>query len=179
LQQQAENCYFYYRMGLSRSSLNYWHKRVRKNKFSRGNGKSYANPEYEILLSIDGKQHRFNLTSNKEVSAEKALGIWYFYKANGGQATLNKYKDDSVKSHGNPTVGEFLAAIEKQNAIAPRTFAIYSRKFRRLVSAVAKIKSDDSKHNYVGEGYKNWKGKVEAVKLSQLRPSKIREWRTN
>ena len=73
-------------------------------RISRKNGSEYEGSDYYINLSINGTQIKFTLDSaNKEIAADKALEIWHYLKANGGQATLEKYKSDSEQLASDPT----------------------------------------------------------------------------
>lgn len=165
-------------MALSKHTLEYWRTRLCKRKFSRGNGETYEGAEYFVYLSIDGRQIRFNLnSSNKEVAADRALGIWCFYQANGGEATIEKFKPSVNRNRENPTVGEFLKEVEELRIFNPRTFHSYKQKFRRVVVGVFNLPAPNSRKNHRTGGYQKWTDKVDSIKLSRLTPLKIMEWR--
>jgi integrase len=165
-------------MRSAKGTLDYWYSRLRRNTFTRKDGSKYTSSEYEVYMSIGGKQHRFKLESgNKEVAAEKALEIYMFNRANGPEATLEKYRRKSLTKSENPTVGQFLKEIEELRLIKRTTFTDYSRKFRTVVSGAFNIRSDKSRYDHYGEGNRLWRTKVDSIHLSQLNASKIMKWR--
>ncbi|QYY35452.1 MULTISPECIES: tyrosine-type recombinase/integrase [Cerasicoccaceae] len=167
-------------MKSSKGTLDYWYDRIRKNSFKRTDGSTYTSPEYEIYMSVGGKQQRFKLgTGNKEVAAEKALEIYMYNRANGAQATLEKYKQKKTVAVDDPTVGQFLEEIGRLRLIKQTTFTDYSRKFRTVVSGVFRIPADKSRCYHRGEAVKAWRNRVDSIKISDLSASRIMQWRAN
>lgn len=165
-------------MGSSKGTYDYWYKRVRKNSFKRKDGSTYTSPDYEVYMSLDGKQTRFNLESgNKDVAAEKALEIFMYIRANGASATLQKYKKNPTNAVTAPTVGDLLTEIKDLKLVKDKTLATYSRKFRSVVAEAFAIKGDKSRYDHHGEGSALWRKKVDAVKLSEITPAKMLNFR--
>jgi integrase len=166
-------------MALGKSHVDYWKKRLTKRRFKRADGEEYENGDYEIRIAVDGKRTYFNLGSaNREIAARKAQEIWEFYRANGGTATLQKFKQDGkVREFSTLTVGDLLSAHRELSLIAPRTLETYERKFRKLVSDVAGIPSPATRHDCKRGGRKIWCKKVDAVRLADLTPEKLIQWR--
>lgn len=165
-------------MRSTKGTFDYWRKRVRKNTFTRKDGSKYTSPEYEVYMSLEGKQQRFKLESgNKDVAAEKALEIFMFSKANGAVATLEKYKQKAATNTESPTVGDFLGEIESLRLIKPKTFRTYSTKFRRVIGGAFKIPAPNSRFDSQGDGNHSWRCKIDSVKLSELNANRIMKWR--
>ncbi len=166
-------------MRSAKGTLDYWYGRLRKNSFKRKDGSTYTSREYQVYMSVGGKQQRFNLDSgNKEVAAEKALEIYMFSRSNGPAATLEKYRRKTTTKVENPTVGDLLREIGELRLIKAKTFTDYSRKLRTVVSGSLQIKSDKSRYDYFGPGNKLWRSKVDSIPLSQFTPDKIMKWRS-
>lgn len=162
----------------SKNTLEYWRGRLQRRKFTRKDGDAYESADYFVAISIDGKQVRFSLDSgNKEVAADKALEIWHYLKANGAQATLEKYKPSKAPKKSNPTVGEFLQELQELRLHHPRTFANYSTKLRTLVVGIMKLPKPRFRYDYINGGYEQWLKRVHSIRLSQITPAKIMKWR--
>jgi len=167
-------------MGLSKTNIEYWKKRLLRRSFKRADGEEYQHADYHVRLVIDGRQHWFNLKSaNKEVAADKARQIWDYFQANGGEATIRRFKSKNRSSPNGakPTAGTLIEGIEALRLIKPKTLYTYAQKLRRLVEDVAGIKVGKEKHDYQQGGSEQWQRKIDAVSLEQLTPEKIIVWR--
>jgi len=167
-------------MGLSKTNIEYWKKRLLRHSFRRADGEVYQHADYHVRLVIDGRQHWFNLKSaNKEVAADMARKIWEYFQANGGESTLRRYKSKNMSSQNDakPTVGTLIEGIEALRLIKPKTLNTYIQKLRRIVEDVAGIKVGKEKHDYQLGGSAHWQRKIDAVPLEQLTSGKILAWR--
>ena len=154
----------------SKTDQRFWYDRL----FKRGDS-----TDWQVQIGFAGEQERFPLkTPNKEAAAARARDIYLSLHSKGWETTRTEFKPwtNQVQKISSPTVGEFLAAVEKHGGISPITFASYARKFRRLVSAVAEIKGDASRYHH-GAGSVKWRENIEVVRLDALTPAAITRWR--
>ena len=155
----------------SKAHVAFWSDRLFKRR---------ENPDWHVRIGCGGHQERIPLrTPNKEAAATKALKLYESLRANGWDATREKFTDIWAPKYQrieSPAVGEYLAAVEQHGGINPVTFKSYSRKFRRLVSAVAGIKGDESRF-YRGAGSEKWRADIDAVKMARLTPAAITKWK--
>ena len=159
-----------------RSDFRYWKTRLFKNSYTHG-GKSYELSNYSVKIQCRGRRESFSLNcNNRELAARKACEIYMFLTANGWDETLEKFKPGIDGKIASPTVGEFLAEVDLQAEIRQSSKVSYFGKFRRLVAEVAGVKSDSSKY-HSGSGSVNYRAKVDAVKLSELTPTKVNAWK--
>jgi len=165
------------RRRLNSDHQDYWGARLRKRSFKGRNGTSTEIASWQVRLKYLGKESWFNLqTSNKTAAAYKARDIYRFLRANGWEETLANYKAKG-EERTTSTVGDFLEEVQAVSGIRPGTFAIYARKFRRLVSGAFNIKGGKSKHDYVNGGYQAWLEKVHGVRLERLTPERVNLWK--
>src|SRR5262245_16243914 len=118
----------------SRTDTRYWKPRL----FKR------TTDDWQVQIAFAGRRERFPLgTPNKDAAAAKARDIYLSLQRDGWEPTVARFKPWTVKVEKTsdfPTVGEFLQQVKAVSDLNPRTFEIYARKFRRLVSDVARIK---------------------------------------
>lgn len=151
--------------------VRYWRERL----FKR------TGPDWWVQIAFAGRQDKFPLrTPNKEAGAAISLEIYKSLHASGWEETQARFKPwtNKTKKVESPSVGEFIEAVEKHSGINPITLKTYTRKFRRLVAGVCGIKGDKSRYDRT-EGSSEWRLKVDKVKLADLKPSAIREWKAN
>lgn len=154
----------------SKMDARHWDERL----FKRG-----AGPDWHVQIGFAGCQERFPLkTPNKAAAAGIARDIYISLHSDGWEKTRAAFKPwtNHVQKIESPTVGEFLSAIEEHGGIQPITLKSYSRKFRRLIAALVKIKGDASRFHR-GVGSANWRKTVDTVKLSELVPAEINRWK--
>ena len=159
---------------LAKTHEDYWKSRLKRRAYRKRDGSSAVVPEWQVKLFRDGRQLWVNLeTPNRDAAAKKARDYWIKLKTLGWDA-VKPARERIV----DPTVGDFLAAVRAEADIAPGTFEIYARKFRRLVAGVVGVEDSKSKHDYRGGGYAAWLARVHGVKLSRLSPEAVQRWKT-
>lgn len=159
---------------LPKTHENYWKARLRQRTYRGAEGELCRVPEWSVQLSRDGRQRWVSLgTANKDAAAKKARDHWLNLKTIGWDAVK-----PAREAIANPNVGEFLAAVRAEGDLATGTFDIYARKFRRLVSGVFGIRSDNRKHDHTNGGHDLWLARVHAVKFSRLNARSIQRWKT-
>jgi integrase len=151
--------------------------RVYRTKFPR-NGRVLENRYYTVRLRRGDFDETFPLgTSNKTAAATKAREIYIYLQANGGQATLEKYKK-KIEPVCPLFVGNFITEAQKHLDVRPITFADYARSLRYIAAGIAGIESDESKYDYQRGGNAAWRAKVNAVPLARITPEAITKWRS-
>ena len=167
-------------MRLSVNNRRYWEGRLYRAFYVR-DGERFMVPEYYVKLNHAGKRRGFNLgSSNKEVAAEKAREISNYLKANGWDATLEKYSPTVTRTALNPTVAEFLAEVERTAGLKARTFHRYAMYFRSIVAHIAGIKDKEgSRYDYRTGGRDEWIAKVNAITLDAVTPEAVADWKAD
>ncbi len=112
-----------------KNDLRYWKETVFKPSYSRAGGKASESPNWAIQIKHRGRRTMLSLgTPNKEAVAAKARDIYRSLQANGWDATLAKYRPESVPAlHLNATVGEFIAEVKAKGDGDPKTIEGYCR----------------------------------------------------
>jgi hypothetical protein len=113
-------------------------------------------------------------TENKNTAAQRAADIYISLRANGWEQTLQKFRKTKAEKQVDVTVGEFLQAVRKNCRMEDRTRTGYETCLRRIVSDVFKIQGD--RYDYRAGGRDAWIQKVEARKLAELTPEKVKQW---
>jgi len=167
-------------MRLSLNNRRYWEKRLYHESYVRG-GERFTVPEYYVKLNHAGRRRAFNLgDANKEVAAGKAREIYAYLMANGWNATLDKYAPTVTRAHVSPTVGGFLAEVERTAGLKARTFHRYAGYLRSIVAHIAGIKDKDgTRYNYRTGGRAEWVKKIDAITLDALTPEAAANWKTD
>ena len=160
-------------MALAKNTSEYWKSKIFKEE--RQGAKS-AN--YYMRVRKDGVLHRFNLESGNQLQAsKKAAEIYIYFRANGIDEALEKYKEKKLSHSSVKTVGDIIRVYEDARILNPTTLTEYRRKFYRLVSGIKGFRSDGSKHDHHNGLDVIWRKRVEAVRLVELTPNKINKWK--
>jgi integrase len=175
---------------ISKNDVRYWSKRVFRPKIVRAGGKIDVAPNYAVQLQHARHRATLNLaTVNQAEAASLARERYRYLIANGWEEFWEKYRDrkagkpESVddlnfgKVKTKLTVGEFLNAVATQTELSPGTVEGYAKRFRRIVSEVARIKGSKARFDYRTGGYQKWLAKVHAVPLAEVTPDKVRAWK--
>lgn len=165
---------------LSVNSRRYWEGRLYQESYSRG-GEKFTVPEYYVKLNHAGKRRAFNTgTANKVAAADKALEIWQHLDRHGWQATLDRFAPSAAQIDTSPTLGAFLAEVERTAGLKPRTFHRYAMYLRGILAHAAGIKDNARRrYDYRTGGHAAWAAKVDATALSQLTPAAAADWKAD
>jgi integrase len=133
-------------------------------------------------MEYGGIRRRLALgTAIKEEAALKARDIYLSIVAKGWSATLAELAPQPVTAvnvtEGNPTVGEFLAEVERTSTLKPKTFHRYAQYFRMMAAQIQGVRSDRSRYNYRTGGLTNWHERVDAIPLSAITPAAVADWK--
>jgi len=76
-----------------------------------------------------------------------------------------------------PTVGAFLAEVERTSNLKPKTFRRYAQYFRMLAAHIQGVKSGASRYDYYSGGLARWRAKVDAIPLVAITPAAVADWK--
>jgi hypothetical protein len=101
---------------LGKTHVDYWYAKLIKRRFPGRDGVEVEVPYWQIRIKHLGRSMYFNLhTANAAEAAVKARDIYIFLKANGWEATLEKFKPRQEKERCNDLgVQEFVDLYRKE-----------------------------------------------------------------
>ena len=159
--------------GLSRTSMSYWRDHVEKVVGRGGN----LSPNYSARIVHQKSRVRFPLhTPNREAAASKASQIFKFLIRNGWDATIARFKPDTLATRRPPTVGDVIRTAQKLSSARPQSIATYAKAFRKIAADIAKIE-DGRKFDARSGGLNAWRESIDAIKLEALTPAKLLAWK--
>lgn len=166
---------------LPKTHVAFWRPRVERRTYEY-EGKTLEVPEYSVRMKFGGIRKRLALgTALKEEAALKARDIYLSLVAKGWSATLAeltpKTAVEAVRSEVGPTVGEFIAEVERTSNLKTKTFRRYAQYFRMLAANIQGVKTDASRYNYYGGGLTRWRERVDAIPLSAITPAAVADWK--
>jgi integrase len=165
----------------SKTDVRFWQDRLFRETY-RNNGRLHKTSHWSARIQHQGRRERFPLyTPNKAAAAAKARDIYLFLAANGWEATLARYrKAKVVAAPGNSeepcTVGEFLEAIFLTTTNRT-TVEGYAKSLRQIVSDIFGLSAGPEKHDYRKGGLQKWLASVHNIKLAEVTPARIQEWK--
>ena len=130
----------------------------------------------------EGRRETFPLgTPNKAAAAARARDIYLSLAGAGWEATLARYKKPRAitpyKEISEPcTVGEFLDEVFR-TASNQQTIEGYAKKFRQIIAEIFDLSEGKEKHDSWQGGTGKWLNKVHAVKLEEVTPARVEEWK--
>jgi hypothetical protein len=158
-----------------KTKISFWKRRIFKPTYVR-DGVKITSPNYCIEIQHQGKRVRWSLgPANPEVAAAKARDLFLFLISNGWEETLAKYRPSSAPS-ADPTIGEFVQAVQAVADLEPRTLAGYVNSLKKIVVDISGMSGDRRKFGS-GKTHKAWLAKVHAVRLSVLSPTAVQTWK--
>jgi hypothetical protein len=159
-----------------KTKLAYWKSRIFKPTYIR-NGEKLTSPNFCVEMQHDGTRVRWSLgPANLEAAASRARSMYIFCISNGWEATKAKYNPTAAARQADPTVGQFLAAVEAVADVKPKTLHGYAGALRKIIADITGLARDAAKFGD-GQGHKDWLLKVHGVKLSALTPKAVQEWK--
>lgn len=161
----------------SRTSATYWKSRLERTISSTG----VINPIYSARIAYQKKRKRFSLrSSNKNEAAVLASQIFAYLIGNGWEATLEKFKSEEqeeTKSQKADTVGALIQSAWNHSTARDQSKSEYAKALRRIVSGVMGFDTDKRFLSRNHSSNSEWHIAVDTIKLSDLTPSKIQNWR--
>jgi integrase len=164
----------------SKTDVKFWKQRIFKPVYRRADGTRAEAANYAVEISFRGRRIKWSLdTPNKEAAAARAKELFLYIQANGWEAAKARYRPKTAPQPRRPdiTVGEFLAEVRATSNLSKQTFTDYAEAFQRIVSQIVGIPSSKRKFDRFGGGHDQWVQKIRAVKLSEITPEKIEQWK--
>ena len=161
-----------------KADVRYWQSRLFNPWYTR-NGKRVELDNYAVKIQHKGRRDTFSLgTPNKAAAAAKARDIYRFLTANGWDAALKEFKPESqVVQKTHATVGDFLEELRLKADLKPKTLEDYSVSLRKIVADAFKINGENERFDYRKGGHERWRKQVHSVKLADITPARIQEWK--
>jgi integrase len=167
----------------SKNDVRFWLARVFKAKKVLGS-RVYEGSFYSARFQHAGRRMAINLgTANQSEAAGRAKERYLFLVTNGWAAFDATYRADHdpvrepVELKTNVSVGEFLDAVINQSELSPTTIKPYAGSFRRIVAEIMRIKGGKKRFDYRKGGNQRWIEKVHAVRLADITPQKVSDWK--
>ena len=159
-----------------KTDVRYWQEQIYKPEFKQ-DGKTLESPDYAVRIQHRGKREFFLLrTSNAAAAAAKAKDIYSTLIGAGRDAALEKFKPE-MQRRSISTVGDFLSELKQHWDGKTRTFEVYCRCFRSIVSQIFEIDGGKARYDYVTGGRDKWIAKINQVKLEKVTPAEVNKWR--
>jgi integrase len=139
------------------------------------------NPDgiYHYKPMYQGRRETFSTgTPVKAIAGVVARQIYMYLRANGWDATLEKYSHKKKEPGPVTTLGEFIARVESTFDGQRRTIVDYVSNLRKVAAEIAGIiRSQKTKHDYRSAGREAWLAKVDRLALEAIKREKIEAWR--
>ena len=160
-----------------KTHINYWKTRLERRTYTR-DGTTFEIPEWSVRIHFKGVRKSFDLeTANKEEAAVKARDIYLSLLAKGWSATISELNPQATQpteiGSNSPSVGEFLAEVERTSSLQPRTLRQYAQALRRLAAYIRGVKSDASRYDYRKGGLTAWRTQIDVTPLSAITPAAV------
>jgi hypothetical protein len=164
-----------------KTHAHYWKSRLEHRTYTH-HGKTLEVAEWSVRIHFKGIRKSFDLeTANKEEAAAKARDIYLSLVAKGWSAPINELapQPGAVAEIDSdcPTVGEFLAEVERTANLKPKTFRYYGSCLRQFAAYAQGVKSDASRFDHRKGGFKAWRQQVDATPLSALTPPAVADYK--
>jgi integrase len=160
----------------SKDSVGYWRTRIYKPIYTHDGG-AQQSKNWSVQIQCHGQRQTLSLgTTNRETAASKAQRIYIDVRAHGWVQALGKPQPEQTKRKANATVGEFFDELAQKADLEPKTLESYARAFRTILADAFKI-DGTGKHASRGLASKEWLERIHAIKLEDITPQRIQEWK--
>jgi Phage integrase family len=161
-----------------KTDVRYWQSKLFKPWYTR-DGQRRELDQYAVKIQYNSLRENFNLgTPNKAAAAAKARDIYVYLTANGWEAALGRFKPKSsivLKSHA--TVGDFLEELKAKATLKEKTLEGYAIAFRKILADAFKVEGGKERFDYQKGGHERWLERINAIKLADVTPDRIQEWK--
>jgi integrase len=163
-----------------KTHADYWAKRVFRPEY-RVLGVRRQTECFSVKIQFMGRRELFPLnTASKPEAARKAKKLWASLVANGWDKTLEVFKPGSVFIPPTfRTVGDYIAFLEAHHFYPPQTLYRNLTKFYTALGSMFETDKPRSRFDARRSGLKAWRNKLLAVRLADLTPQKVEEWKNN
>ena len=156
----------------------YWKQKLKKREYKDNSGIIHEVSDWQVRIFHASREAWFNLkTANKAAAAAKARDIYLVLISEGWDAALERFKDTPQKKEHEPTIGEFIEEVGKVSTLKPNTLNDYVKKFRLIAGEVCGIEKTSLRYDPYNGGRERWTEKVNAIKLNQITPKKVQQWK--
>ena len=165
----------------SKSDIRYWQRAIFRQSYTR-NGQTFLTRAWAMKVAHEGRRSTFPLgMANKAAAAAKARDVYLFLVANGWEAALARHKKakrnaPERRTEGLVTVGEFLEEVFRA-ASNQQTVESYAKAFRQIISEIFGLAVGTDRYDYRQGGQRKWLTKVHSVKLAEVTPARVQEWK--
>lgn len=161
-----------------KSDERHWQNRVFRQRHTNRSGTEYEDKTFSLQISHKGIRKTFQLhTANKKLAGKKARDIYLLLKSKGWEETLEQYNPKAIDAIKVATVGDLIRVYSEVADVPLKTSSNYARVFRSVVADIKKINGGKQRFDYINGGAEKWRAKVDAVKLSDITPSKVQKWK--
>jgi integrase len=169
------------RRAFPKTHSGYWKSRLEHRSYTY-RGQSQETGGWSVRIKHLGVRRSFELDEpTREEAAAKARDIYLSLVAKGWEATLVEFSRPGsptpTAQSGEPTVGSFLAEVERVAGLKARTFHRYAQYFRMVVAQIRGIAADKSKYDYHNGRLAAWREKVDSTLLRFVTPEAAANWR--
>ncbi len=164
----------------SKTDVRYWRTRVFKPVSVRANGKVQSE-HFAIKLQSAGKRMTLSLaTANREEAAQRARRMYLDLVAGGWERLLEKHRPQPPESGRKEdlNLGQYIALIRSRNLISDRTLDSYLPRLRQIVAEIKGFKLSRKRFAAKGTGSRQWRDKIDSVRLQSITPDDVRRWKT-
>jgi integrase len=144
--------------------LRYWRAKIYR-----------RNHDYSVQIQFAGRREKINLRlSNAEQAATKAKDIYHSLLKHGWEPTLLQFK----AGYAEPVrvelgIGEYVEVVKAQTTLKRQTIESYAVALRTIAAGISGLADDPDKFHPSRE----WRAKVEAIRLQELTNDRIEKWR--
>jgi integrase len=137
-----------------------------------------ANGNWWMILQHAGIRRKFSLeTPVKAAAAARARDTYLEILSGGWEAALATLHGHGRSSRSPATVGRFLEELEAKADLKPETLKGYTIAFRAIIADIFGIDGGKEKFDYRGGGHARWLARVHAIRLADVTPAKVQEWK--
>jgi integrase len=161
-----------------KTDIRFWQSAVFRQPYTV-DGQRRLTREWYSRIQFRGKRQFFPLgTPNRAAAAARARDIYLSLLASGWEITLRRFKPSSAaaekpKSEGG-TLSDFLEELREKSDLKPKTLEGYAVALRKIV---ADITGQGPPQGGAPGRHALWRQAVESIKLAELTPGKIQDWK--
>jgi integrase len=125
-----------------------------------------------------GTRRKLSLsTPIKAAAVAKARDLYLSIIHDGWEAALTALHGPERPARTEATVGQFLEELKTKADLKPETLRGYSIAFRAIIEDIFGIGGGKEKYDYRGGGHARWLAKVHPIRLAEVTPTKVQEWK--
>jgi integrase len=153
----------------SKAHLAYWEEAIYQLR---------AGGNYWMKVQHAGERRKISLgTPIKAAAVAKARDLYLSIIHDGWEPTLAALHGPERPARAEATVGRFLEELEAKADLKPETFKGYAIAFRAIIEDVFGLGGAKEKYDYRGGGHARWLEKIHAIRLAEVTPARVQEWK--